>query len=137
MDVIIWDDSFSVGIHKIDNQHQHLFHLLNEFYNNCVSKSLHEEQTELFDELIHYAIYHFAEEEYWMEKSSFDGFDMHKKEHEKFSMRVVALCKEYYGGNKHILLETSSFLNNWIKNHILEVDAKFGKYIASNYMDIV
>ncbi len=136
MSIIIWNNSFSVGIPKVDKQHQQLFYLLNEFYDNCVSNAPSGELTILFEELLDYAKYHLAEEEGWMEKCSFAGLEMHKKEHEKFSIRVVELDKKYRVGNKHILLETAAFISEWIKTHILELDAEYGRFMKSNYIDI-
>lgn len=130
-----WKDTYSVGITQVDEHHQYLFFLLNEFYRNCCINAPRLKLMTLYNDLIDYTTYHFAEEERWMEESFFPNLEMHKQEHKKFSNRVDKLDNDFHAEKNHILIETATFIHGWIQRHILESDAEFGRFIASKKKD--
>jgi len=132
MIVMDWKESYSINIPQIDEHHKHLFSLLNELYGKCIIRAPYPELRILFDSLIDYATYHFAEEERLMKENSFPGIEAHQKEHEKFTKRVVELDNDYHSEKDHIFLETAAFIHNWIQDHILKTDAEFGRFIAAS-----
>lgn len=127
-----WEESYSIGIPQIDMQHQHLFFLLNKFYNNCLSNASYADLVILYKELVNYATYHFSEEERWMKENQFPKLEKHKKEHKNFSKRVVGLDNDFHAGKNHIMFETASFVQGWVQTHILKSDAEFGRFVAAN-----
>ena len=131
MIAINWQKSYAIGIPKIDEHHQHLFVLLNEFFKNILSKSSYADLESLFKELVDYVAYHFTEEERLMKNNSFPGLEMHREEHGKFAKRVLALTNDYHAKKDFIFLETATFIFNWIQSHILKSDAEFGRFIAA------
>ena len=68
-----WDDSFDVGVAKLNRQHQRLIGLINQLHAaREQSKSRHTMESavdeldtmeSVIDELIDYSLYHFATEE--------------------------------------------------------------------------
>lgn len=131
MPVATWSDRFLIGIPQIDKHHQHLFSLMNRTYDDFIGQASIRDLTALFDELIDYATYHMAMEEYWMEESRFPGFAKHKQEHDVFSGRVREMHRGYHNGERHLVLEVLSFLYEWFLTHILKADAEYGRFMAA------
>jgi len=133
MPLIAWDDDYSIGVSQIDEHHRHLFFLSNRFYDIFVKSAPYHDLSPLFDDLIDYVIYHFAAEERLMQRYRFPNYEMHRKEHDNFSQRLIELDKQSSYDKKHLLIEVVVFLHTWLKTHILQSDAEFGRFIALDY----
>ena len=57
-----WDDSLSVQIPEIDNQHQKLIEIINSLYDAFMNQALSERVNEIIKDLTDYAGYHFTTE---------------------------------------------------------------------------
>lgn len=130
MSVIPWSPRYAIGIKQIDEQHEHLFFLLNRLYYDFINGTSGQTLDSLIDELIDYATYHFATEEYRMKQARYPKLEEHKGSHAIFSLRIGEIAKSHCGGGRHISLELLSFLHNWLSTHILDVDTDFGRFIA-------
>lgn len=130
MPVIQWEERLSVGLPQIDEHHRHLFMLLNKAYNAFGGPNASEELTQLLDELIDYAIYHFFFEEQAMAENNYPRLDQHRQAHDFFTSRVVALHEEHHTGKRPLTLDVLAFLQSWLINHIVETDGQFGRFIT-------
>ena len=68
-----WDDHYSVGIRYIDEQHKNLVSYTNRLYKACL-KSEQEARTEfqkIIPRLVDYVKFHFSAEEQMMERVKF------------------------------------------------------------------
>ena len=136
MPVIEWSKSFELGIDEFDEHHKRLVYLLNMTYDGFTLEAGHDELGAVLDELIDYATYHFAAEEYWMRTNEYPGLSQHSGEHERFSKKVVEIQNDFHNGNTNLSLEVLQFLNNWLTEHILKTDAEYGIF-AQGLPDIV
>jgi hemerythrin len=130
MTFLEWDARYELGIHEFDEHHKYLIDLLNMTYDGFVGKAEHEELGAVLDALIDYATYHFASEEFWMERHDYPGLLLHREEHAGFCTRVVEIQKDFHQGKTNLSLETLEFLNSWLVNHILKTDAEYGRFAA-------
>jgi len=133
MPIIEWQPEFKLNVDKFDEHHKHLIDLLNAVYDEFVNRNVKTNVSEILDELIDYATYHFSAEEYWMEKHHYPGLEAHQEEHAYFSKRVVEMQRDLGQGSSPPLLEVLTFIKNWITNHILATDTEYGRYIATKY----
>lgn len=131
MPIIEWSDTFLLGVEQFDGHHKHLVHLLNKAYDDLTSETRKENAGRLLDELVDYATYHFAAEEYWMKENAYPKLPEHAAEHDRFSRRIVEMLKDYHAGRLTIPLELVTFLYNWLSSHILDSDADYGRFIAA------
>jgi hemerythrin len=136
MPIIVWDDSFTLGVQQFDEHHQHLVGLLNRAYDDFTAGAGPESVDSLLDELVDYATYHFAAEEHWMCEHSYPKLEEHRAEHDRFSARVVEMLKSDRIDRSSLLLEVLTFLNNWLVNHILQVDTEYAQHVVSEDMPI-
>ncbi|MGD1502860.1 GGDEF domain-containing protein [Vibrio harveyi] len=121
-----WNHNFETGMKKIDEQHYHLFLLVNKLANTLI----YDDQIEVdgvFSELKDYAQYHFSyEESVWNEYFSDDIWnDEHKKSHASFVDEVIKIQADSKDLNwqesiEHIL----QFLVRWLVFHIIGDDKK-------------
>ncbi len=129
---IPWKDEYSVGIESLDNDHKKLISLLNQFttaYDYAMSE-VYERQA--LDDLIDYTKYHFAREEKLMESFDYPDFDAHKKQHQAMIGEVEVFVEKYNRQGHQALDEISSFLKDWLINHINGTDKHYGKHLKNN-----
>ncbi|MCL2373724.1 MAG: bacteriohemerythrin [Treponema sp.] len=131
-DVVVWQNSYSVRLKLIDEQHQHLIKLTNRLFAACMAG---KEQTktvfsETIREAIDYVGYHFGTEEKLMERIDYPEFSKHKQEHVNFVKEVLSKLEEYTNGKKLFApLSFVYFLRDWILHHVAVSDKKMGDYL--------
>ena len=85
----------------------------------------------LLAELTNYTIYHFRTEEGYMEKYSYPALQSHRLEHQRFVQKVGEFKSSYDAGTIGLSNEVMHFLADWLKDHILGTDKKFGPFFNS------
>ena len=130
MSFMKWLPSFELGIEEFDEHHKHLVHLLNMTYDGLSYGAEHDELGAVLDELIGYAMYHFAAEEHWMKMHEYPVLLEHIGEHEKFCKRIVTVQNDFHRGKSNLGIEVVQFLNSWLADHILETDAEYGRFVS-------
>jgi len=109
-------DKYKLGIDIIDKQHEQIFKIINKLMDkNC-------DMSEIIKELKDYSIYHFDTEEKYFESINFKNAENHVNLHNIFIQTI-----NYYSENSDKLNKKKiySFLQSWIKNHILIEDKKY------------
>ena len=131
MKKIEWDDSLSVGVDLIDEQHKMLIQRLND-----LSAAIEMTQGEggivrTLDFLIEYTDFHFSAEEKCMAENDYPGLDHQKKQHEEFKTSLKNLVDdyEYEGVTRALTTSVNVFLLNGLVNHIKGVDHKLGEFL--------
>jgi hemerythrin-like metal-binding protein len=129
-----WNDSYSVKVDAMDDQHQQLFKIVNELQVAMRSGKGKNVAANLLDRLIDYTIEHFAAEEKLMEQQGYPGLPAHQAEHRVLTNKVVAFKKDFGAGIVSITPELMKFLQDWLTNHIQTVDRKYGEFINSKHL---
>ncbi|MBI4827354.1 MAG: bacteriohemerythrin [Nitrospinae bacterium] len=130
--LIEWDeDTFSVGIPDMDNQHKKLFNIINRLNADIHAGDTGESARRTLDNLVEYAKLHLDHEEALLRKHHYPNFDSHKQIHDNIRAKVGALYDRYKNGEEGVLVEIMIFLKDWLYSHIQKVDKKYGAYIAS------
>lgn len=133
MSKIEWDDSLSIGVDLIDEQHKMLIKRLND-----LSKAIEETQGEggvvqTLDFLVEYTDFHFSAEEKYMAEHDYPGLEYQKKLHGEFkaSLKNMVDDYEYEGVTRALTTSVNVFLHNWLINHIKGVDHKLGEFLQA------
>jgi hemerythrin-like metal-binding protein len=92
-----WSPELETGHHNIDNQHQELFQLVS-MLDKALSSNPRQEIEKIVVFLEHYVETHFAEEEELMMSHDFEGYTLHKDDHEIFKARVFSLRHDLDAG---------------------------------------
>ncbi|MGV8830119.1 MAG: bacteriohemerythrin [Breznakibacter sp.] len=130
MALLTWNDSYSVKVDTMDEQHQKLFELINSFYDEIGKQSQAKLIFDLIAGMKAYTIEHFNKEEQLMQQCNYPGLTEHKKEHADFIDKVTDLEEKLKSGKMIISFEITNFLKDWIKKHIKESDQQYSAYIG-------
>ena len=130
-----WKDSFSVGIHSINDQHKKLVEMINnlytEFYNGITDEFLRI----LISDLEKYAVYHFSYEEKFMKLYNYKDFKSHESEHQKFVEEIKNYKEIVSVKNKTAVIDLATYLKNWLFKHIMGTDKKYSKLFQEKGMN--
>jgi hemerythrin len=131
---IKWDDNLSVGVQLFDDQHKYLVGLLNKTYNACMCTGIEGELKSILNELSYYSRDHFAAEERLMEDHGYPELGLHKIEHGIFTERIKSIHQDLYETRRNPAItpiDVVRFLGNWLTDHIMKIDKRFGMYVAA------
>lgn len=122
--MIRWTKEYSIGVPEIDQEHQFLVSALNDFYDGIAFGYTKENLVKLVEDLANYTKYHFGHEEQLMASLNYPNLEEHKKEHKEFVARVSDFEARLREGSLQASMEVTSFLKDWILNHILHSDKR-------------
>ncbi|MCR4822260.1 MAG: bacteriohemerythrin [Treponema sp.] len=125
-DFIKWDPKYKIGIPVIDEQHENLVKLCNDFHQSLLKNQDIENYRllvrETLEKCLEYAEKHFKEEERLMIASKYKGYKKHKAIHDGFT----ETCKITYSGIDNLpvaeAIKFARFLYDWVQNHIAYED---------------
>jgi len=133
MGLVQWSEEYSVGVGNLDRHHQKLFDMLNRLHNAMTQGKGKEVVIGIIKEMVDYARYHFEEEEKLMERIKYPGLNEQRNVHKKFMIKVEEYRKLADMGLEAFLSSgISTFLSDWLKNHIGVMDKKYKKYMNEN-----
>lgn len=131
MSLINWTpEEFATNVSQHDEEHKHLFGLLNRLH---ASVCTGERGTigKALDGLIAFVAEHFSAEEENMRKANYPALEQHRQEHDKLVKTCVSLQQQFRAGQAEITQETTAFLRDWLKQHIPQVDRKYGPTLSA------
>ena len=128
MAFFIWNESYSVKIARMDEQHKKLFSLLDELGTAMLAGTVRETFGKILRGLAEYAKTHFAQEELLLKQYGYPGYNGHKKLHEEFINQVERFQKEFDSGVA-LPIKVSVYLRDWLSNHILKVDQQYSAFL--------
>lgn len=116
---IDWKDSYKIGDPEVDQQHQYLFELTNEF---IAADSLSAMRS-LMILLYKHTREHFEAEEQLMRSVSFPGLALHQEHHNQLLSRLSELSMDVGKGfmNKPAIV---GLMTDWATKHIPLEDAQ-------------
>ena len=132
-DQVKWSESYSLGIKLIDDQHKELLNIVNDIFNHASGndREEHEYFKTVIKQAVDYVKYHFATEEKIMISTKYREYDIHKKSHEEFILKVLQTAKDYQAGKRLTLTSFGYFLKDWVLSHIAVMDKKYCGYFRS------
>lgn len=132
MAMMQWDDSLSVGVDLIDEQHKSLIQRLNDMSEAVAQRQGEFETTRTLRFLIEYADFHFSCEEGHMEATGFPGLGQQQREHARFRTTLANLKQDYEeeGSTKGLAKALDTFLGTWLARHIQGIDRQFAGFLA-------
>jgi hemerythrin len=119
-------DEYRTGIAFVDREHAKLFEIVGkcfELVSDDVDGDKYDEIMYILGELKDYTEMHFSEEEEYMQRIGYEGYEAQRRAHEAFIDRVrEANPYEVDDNQKEYLMETVNFLLGWLQDHILYSD---------------
>ena len=90
------------------------------------------------EELTDYVFVHFQMEEKLMRREGYptDAFEAHIAEHRQLDQATQKLVRQYSDGTLTTVEPIVTFLNEWLRHHIAQVDRAMAEYIRANHARI-
>jgi hemerythrin len=134
-----WNEKLSVGINTIDSQHKELFKRINNLVLAIKQRRCKEEIDSTLKFLDDYARVHFSEEEKHMLETHYPGYEGQRKEHKKYlaalaDLKEQASLPRVQGSSYDLSATTNQVVVDWIVDHILKTDMKFGEFLKNKGM---
>lgn len=130
MPIIQWDDSYSVGVMRIDEEHKKLFEMVNKAYDATATGGDQEILRELVNDMREYALMHFATETALMKEYGYPEDQAHLDEHKSFIRRVItANSCDKSGMCGPDAIKLFQFLSGWLHDHIPGTDRALGRFL--------
>ena len=131
--MFLFTEDCILGIDEIDNEHRHLFDLINKVLDMLNKSSLLDQYQEIKDliaDLEDYADQHFAHEEAYMQKIRDPELILQRAQHMDFREKmdefdIVSVDLEE--DQVQVLQDLLEFLAKWLYRHILGSDILIGK----------
>lgn len=127
---LIWDNSLSVDIKEIDEDHRKLLDLFNILNHSLKNGDAANYIEAVLEELISLTVWHFRHEERLMLKYGYDAMAEHVTEHQQLTESVRKLHKKFMQEGKTLLTQDITFLESWLTGHILGADMELGAYLG-------
>jgi hemerythrin len=130
--VIEWSPSLSVGVERVDGQHQDLVKAFNALQDAMLEGKGSDQVLSTLRFLGEYARKHFSTEESLMRIHDYPGLDEHRAAHESFRADVARLLEETEATRHRIAktMQVSRRLLDWFFTHIGDMDRKMGAWLV-------
>jgi hemerythrin len=120
-----WDESYSVKVEVIDEQHKQLFEAVRRFSEAIESDQAPAEFLSLLDFLINYSRHHFAEEEKFFAAFAYEEAESHSQQHRAFIDIVLSYRRRFEADELILPQEVIRFLQNWLTEHVMSSDQRY------------
>lgn len=129
-----WDQSLTVGLPLIDEQHQQLFASLDSLLAALRESRGKEEVGKILAFLGDYTVKHFGAEEQLMRRYRYPDIAAHLAEHQQFLRSFQALVAEFEarGASASLALRVMTQVGDWLRGHIKKPDAALVAFLRAN-----
>lgn len=128
MALLTWNESFSVNVAEIDQQHKKLIDMVNDLNDAMKQGKGKEVLGKILNSMVSYTVSHFRTEEKYFDQFGYPEADDHKKEHAAFIEKVTDFKGKFESRNLFLTIEVMDFLSGWLKTHIMGTDRKYSDF---------
>jgi hemerythrin len=129
MELIHWNEVYSIGCEEIDNQHRKLVDMVAALQKSLSQGLVNPQVGTALKELVAYTQYHFEAEERIMRESEYPGIAEHKQRHTKLVSQIVKILKDLKRGESITAIQLIQILKAWLVDHIMLEDKKIGEHL--------
>lgn len=122
MNKIVWKPEYSVGVERLDRQHQKIISVINKLIAKPRVFITSRTIADVLAELNSYTSEHFLLEEQLLEENGYPSLLEHSKKHTEYGDRIADFCLKTVEKNKNVSEELLSYLGEWWIGHILQED---------------
>lgn len=130
MSLIKWRDSYNTGVTQFDEEHHKIVELIQKLF-EAVRTDLGGDFDKIIQDLVNYTEYHFTNEEKAMADAGYPELDEHRKEHEELMAQAGKFREISRNMNREQVRELYQFLRDWLVDHIVVCDKKYGEYLTA------
>ncbi|TWX72113.1 GGDEF domain-containing protein [Colwellia demingiae] len=134
MKTFIWNSNYETGVTKVDDQHQCLVEIINEYSHLLANNTTTENDIELtLNKLIDYTKFHFKDEEQLMYSVGLDTRHIthHEKLHRDILDEISTLLSDKVTDKLSIARYILDLIIHWLVYHILGTDMNMAKQMKA------
>lgn len=129
MALFVWNDTYSVQVGSIDEQHKKLFGIINQLHDALAAGKGQATVKLVLKELIDYTVTHFQSEEAMLDKQGYPNLATHRMDHKSLVDKIKKLQVEYEAGQLGTAVKVMDFLQEWLKSHIMKTDKRYSGFL--------
>lgn len=130
MPLISWSDRLSVGIERIDTEHQKLVGLINDLHAAMIKGQGRDVTGPILAGLHDYTVTHFRGEEQVLEREKYPDLEAHRAEHRALTAQVEEFRRRFEAGEIALTVALLMFLRDWLTRHIEHSDQAYGRFLV-------
>ena len=128
-----WSPELETGYKVVDDQHKQLFALANALQGCALAPARDADAVgEAVYGLTDYVIEHFTAEEALMRLFEYPEVGLHKMLHDQLTSDVLSLAARYFNGEDVPAEAVSTFVAEWLREHIGSQDMRAVKHIRAH-----
>lgn len=129
MELVKWNDTFSVGSVLMDAHHRIFFETIEEF-SEFPDKSDYDAIRKRIEFLIEYAAMHLGAEEKLMRQANYPELDEHKAAHDAFVRELLFIKKSFDKDPTSVTADKIlKIMHDWLVTHITGSDKRYMPYV--------
>ncbi|MGB6410933.1 MAG: bacteriohemerythrin [Candidatus Deferrimicrobiaceae bacterium] len=138
MGKIKWDESLSIGVALIDEQHKKWIEHLGNVQSAIEDHRGMPHVANTLDFLVDYTQFHFSTEEKYMSETGYSELENHRAKHEELKGTLDDLIEDFRddGVTEKINRAIGTFLGNWLRDHIRVVDQAFAAFLKEKRIQL-
>jgi hemerythrin-like metal-binding protein len=129
MAIFAWNESYSVRVREMDEQHQKLFEVINILAEAMRSGKGDAVVRETVEKLAVYTRTHFLQEEALMRKTGYPDLEAHRELHRKLMGDVEQYKKGLEEGRSASPVSLLNFVRQWLVQHIKQADRAYSEHV--------
>jgi len=126
--IFSWRQEYTVMVKSMDNDHKHFLEKADQLY-QLIKVNDQSAFLETMAGLISYAQQHFKDEEALMKEHDYPESSIHHKKHKRIIREAFEVMNKVKENRLEIDTNFVNLLKDWIINHILTEDRKYGTYL--------
>ena len=126
MAIIVWGDTYGVGVKDLDEQHRNLAERIGDLHKALRAGKNQAVTSPKLKSLIDSFSEHFAAEERYMLLFDYPDYMAHKARHDRFTRQVADFHDRLRVEAALLSMEFLEFLSDWFTTHIIEFDRQYG-----------
>jgi hemerythrin len=124
-----WNDTYSVGVAKMDDQHKKWIGYINQLHDALAIGKGKAETAVIVNSLVEYTNFHFSAEEKLLTENNYIGLVNQQNKHKAFVVKVQEFQNDVNSGNLTTGIKVNQFLKDWLIEHIMGEDKKYTKFL--------
>lgn len=129
---IQWGEDVATHHGAIDDDHRHMFALVNRLNDAMQANAFRADIGQLLDDLVDCTRDHFQAEERAMRAHDYALLAEHAHKHQALLAQLETFVTEFQSGKMSITSETMAFLHEWLTLHIQRDDRKLADFLTND-----
>ncbi len=133
MAFVDWNETYSVGVSELDDDHRSLIAHINSLHELLSRSGDDSERRELLAEIETYAVRHFEREESLLAGIDYPQLGDQEADHKRFLAQLQEIRQRFDGGDSAaVSYGFLDFLRTWLVSHILDHDMAYRPFFVQN-----